>query len=105
MIRKEALDAYFRTLVPDPVDGDPSRAVATRENLVRLFETGKGNDIPSVRGTLWAALNAVVEFADFERPTRTMDGEGQRASRWKSAQFGSGSILKVRAWSKALETL
>jgi len=102
MIRKEAMDAYFRTLFPDPKEGDPSRAKSTRESLVRLFETGKGNTLPSVRGTLWAALNAVGEYADHERPTRAPAGTDAKASRWASAQFGSGKALKERAWSEAL---
>jgi len=107
MIRKETLDAYFRSLVPDPKEGDPSRAKAIRETLVQLFETGKGNTLPSVRGTLWAALNGVVEWIDHERPTHG----GQRAAaspdqnRWKSAQFGSGAVIKARAWSEALALL
>ena len=105
MIRKEALDAYFRSLVPDPKDQDPSRAQGTREDLVRLFETGKGNDIPSVRGTLWAAVNAAVDFVDHERSTRAKREEDAAASRWKSAQFGSGAALKERAWTKALAYL
>ncbi len=105
MIRKEALEAYIRSLVPDPKDGDPVRAAGTRETLLRLFETGKGNDLPSVRGTLWAAVNAAAEFADHERSTRAKAGEDAAASRWKSAQFGSGAALKERAWREALALL
>lgn len=105
MIRKEALDLYFRTLVPDPKDGDPARAAATRDHFVRLFETGKGNTLPSVRGTLWGALNAVVEHIDHERPTRALAGTDPRENRWKSAQFGSGAALKARAWKEALALL
>jgi len=105
LIREEALDAYFRTLVPDPTDGDPSRARAAKGDLVRLFETGKGNALPSVRGTLWAAVNGVVEFIDHERPARTPEGGDVRAQRWTSAQFGSGAALKARAWREALALL
>ena len=109
MIRKATLDEYFRSLVPDPKDGDPSRAEATRETLVQLFETGKGNTLPSVRGTVWTALNAAVEFVDHERPTRhargDTGGDSEVASRWKSAQFGTGAALKARAWSEALALL
>jgi phage/plasmid-like protein (TIGR03299 family) len=105
MIRKPALDAYFRRLAPDPKDKGNSRAVATRENLVRLFETGKGNTLPSVRGTLWGAVNSVVEHIDHERLTRGPGGTNPLESRWKSAQFGSGAALKTRAWSEALALL
>lgn len=105
MIRKEALAAYFKTLVPDPKDADSARAVSTRETLFRLFETGKGHTLPTVRGTLWAALNAVVEFVDHERSTRVKEGEDEKLSRFKSAQFGTGADLKERAWSQALALL
>ena len=105
MIRKEALEAYFKTLVPDPKDGEASRASLTRENLVRLFETGKGNDLPSVRGTLWGAVNAVIEHIDHERPARGSAETDPGEARWKSAQFGSGAALKTRAWSEALALL
>ncbi|HLY73297.1 MAG TPA: DUF932 domain-containing protein [Planctomycetota bacterium] len=104
-LKREALDLYLKSLVPDPEDVDPSRAVATRESLVRLFETGKGNDLPTVRGSLWAALNAVSELVDHERPVRVKPGETQNEVRWKSAQFGSGARLKERAWSEALTLL
>jgi phage/plasmid-like protein (TIGR03299 family) len=104
-LRTEALALYFRSVVPDPKDADPSHAVSTRETLVRLFETGKGNALPTVRGSLWAAVNAVAELCDHERPTRVKPGESKALNRWKSAQFGSGAALKERAWSQALELL
>jgi phage/plasmid-like protein (TIGR03299 family) len=104
-LTREALDLYFKSLVPDPKDVDPARAVATRETLVRLFETGKGNALPTVRGTLWGAVNAVAELIDHERPTRVKPGESEALSRFKSAQFGSGATLKERAWSEALALL
>jgi phage/plasmid-like protein (TIGR03299 family) len=104
-LKQEALARYFETLVPTPKDADPGRSTATREALMRLFETGKGNDLPSVRGTLWAAVNALVEYVDFERPTRLTKGGSEASSRWESAQFGTGSLLKERAWSLAKEML
>jgi phage/plasmid-like protein (TIGR03299 family) len=104
-LQTEEVGRYFRTLVPDPEDASPTRAAATRETLVRLFETGRGNALPSVRGTLWAAVNGVVEFVDHERPTRPGDGETERASRFRSAQFGTGHTLKARAWREALALL
>jgi len=104
-LTREALALYFQSLVPDPKDADPSRAVSTRETLVRLFETGKGNALPSVRGTLWAALNAVCELIDHERPTRAKRGESEQLKRFQSAQFGSGAQLREMAWDRALSLL
>jgi phage/plasmid-like protein (TIGR03299 family) len=104
-LTEEAVRSYFANLVPIPQDGDPTRATATRETLLRLFEAGKGNALPSVRGTLWAALNAVTEFVDHERPTRVKDGESERLKRFESALFGSGASLKDRAWKEAARLL
>jgi hypothetical protein len=104
-LKREALAQYFETLVPTPKDADPGRPMATREALVRLFETGKGNDLPSVRGSLWSAVNAVAQFVDRERPTRSYGAESEDMKRFQSAQFGSGAALRSRAWSEALSLL
>lgn len=32
-----------------------------------LFETGKGNDLPGVKGTYWAAYNAVTEYLNYDK--------------------------------------
>ena len=101
-VTSEALDLYFKSLVPDPAEGDPSRAVTTRESLLRLFEAGKGNALPGVKGTVWAAVNAVTEYVDYERPTRRSNGDSQVEKRFESAVFGSGASLKEQAWSRAL---
>jgi phage/plasmid-like protein (TIGR03299 family) len=101
-----AVKEYFEGLVPDPKDADPVRAASTRETLLRLFESGRGSDLPGARGTLWGAVNAVSEFTDHKRSTRGSSardsGVGKRLSRWKSAMFGSGRDLKERAWQRAL---
>jgi phage/plasmid-like protein (TIGR03299 family) len=43
---------------------ESSRVLAT---VTKLFETGRGNDMPGVRGTMWAAYNAVTEYMAYER--------------------------------------
>ncbi len=61
----------------------------------RLFETGRGNQLPAVRGTLWAAYNAVTEYVAHER------GD-DRARRVDGAWFGTGARLNQRALDAAL---
>jgi phage/plasmid-like protein (TIGR03299 family) len=97
------LAAYFRELYPDPLEGkDNARAVKTRSELQRLFEEGFGHDQPGVRGTAWAAYNAVTEYVDHHRPGRG-HGDRERASRrLDSIWFGTGARLKERAWDLAL---
>ncbi len=53
----------------------------TRDVLVTLFEQGRGQrEFADVRGTAWAAFNAVTEYVDHLRPTRGDDEtEGARS--------------------------
>jgi phage/plasmid-like protein (TIGR03299 family) len=96
------LDLYFRSLYPDPVDGSNGRARNTREELFRLFERGRGQDIPQVRHTTWAAYNAVTEFVDHGRTPRGSNPGEKATRRLDSIWFGSGAAFKSRAFDAAV---
>jgi phage/plasmid-like protein (TIGR03299 family) len=64
------------------------------DTLVSLYEHGKGNDAKDVAGTVWAAMNAVVEYVDYVR--------GSDANRAKSILYGSGADIKQKAWDLAV---
>ncbi len=72
-----------------------AKVSATRHDAVRLFETGKGNAEPGIRGTLWAAYNGVTELVDhharFTTPWQRMN----------SICFGDGERIKHRALEQA----
>jgi phage/plasmid-like protein (TIGR03299 family) len=89
------LEAYFRSLYPDPKAGDPGRARSTRASLFGLFETGMGADMPGIKGTAWAAYHAVTEHVDHHVGT-------DRKRRLESAWFGDGSKLKSKAFDLAI---
>lgn len=63
--------------------------------IVPMFEHGRGNDLPGVRGTAWAAYNAVTEFLAYSRG-RSQDG------RLDSLWFGPGAELNRRALDAAI---
>jgi phage/plasmid-like protein (TIGR03299 family) len=65
------------------------------ESCFRLFEAGKGADLPGVRGTLWGAYNAVSEYLGYER------GQSQD-TRLTSLWFGESSRTNQRALEVAL---
>jgi phage/plasmid-like protein (TIGR03299 family) len=97
------VSGYFKDLYPDPEEGNPSRAQNVRDELLRLFEHGQGQDIPEIKSTTWAALNAVTEYVDHHRPTRAKTEVDRAANRLESAWFGSGSRLKQQAFQLAIE--
>lgn len=60
-----------------------------------MFETGRGNNLPSIRGTYWASYNAVSEYLGYER------GRSQQ-SRLDSLWFGDSANLNRHALEIAL---
>ena len=101
----DQLQGYFRSLYPDPEVGNSRRAANTRERLEHLFEAGRGQDISEIRHSAWAAVNAVTEYVDHERPTRGRTPEQRADRRLQSQWFGSGARLKQQAWQLALQML
>jgi len=39
----------------------------TQASIIRLFETGRGSDLKSAKGTAWGMYNAVTEYLSYER--------------------------------------
>lgn len=64
--------------------------------ILPLFEKGRGNDLAGVRGTAWGAYNAVSEYLQYYRGS---DEQVRLDSLW----FGQGSHLNQRALDKAVE--
>lgn len=83
-------------LFPANEDGDVTdTAVVSRSTLLDLFENGKGHE--EIRGTAWAALNAVAEYTDHYRTTRKTNGKSEGEARTISVLFGAGQNLKQKA--------
>lgn len=100
---REQLEDFFSELYPDKLDSKSRRAANVRQQLFQLFESGMGQEIPEVRFSSWAALNAVTEYVDHHRPTRVKTEFDRMNQRLDSAWFGSGARLKERAWQLALQ--
>ena len=99
----QQLEEYFFNIYPNAPNAKNRRAENVRSELFRLFESGRGQDIPEIRLTTWAAFNAVTEFVDHFRSTRGRTPHAKASRRLESAWFGSGARLKADAWTAALE--
>lgn len=96
--------AFAAELFPSAhsADSDLSpRLEGMRSRVIDLFDDGKGNY--AVRGTAWAALNAVTEYVDHHRATRRTGDNSTEDSRLASAWIGTGAALKRRALDLLLE--
>lgn len=81
---------------------DLNATVLANERAIKkvqaLYEgAGMGSDLASSSGTAWGLLNAVTQFADYDRRARSND------HRQDSAWFGQGSQLKQRALDVAMQ--
>jgi len=100
----ELMEELAAELYPAPKKEDEASAALhpvtqrNREKLSELFVAGEGHD--TIRGTAWAALNAVVEYVDHWRPGRASDGSTVEENRVRSIWFGTGAELKARALEK-----
>lgn len=97
-INSTQLDSYvarvFRVTVPG-ADSD-ARMPQVIERVQELHETGRGTEIPGVRGTWWGAYNAVTEYLTHERGRTS---ESRLASNW----FGQSAKDSARALTLAVD--
>ena len=95
----ERLNTYLEILFPKSEaqkkkDETPPKWV----HVVRLMEEIPDLQMAGVRGTLWAAYNAVTRFEDY----RAVKGETPNA-RLDRVWFGKGADLKLKALRAAAE--
>ena len=100
-MNREALTSIMDRLFPkQKTDAGEDRKTTRRENIIsdilKLYEVNDGNAFPEQRGTSYALLNAITNFADHSR--------GGDDSRAESAMFGSGDSLKSKAFEVILES-
>lgn len=102
----DEIRSYFNKVAPIPpvkVEGKErkSRNQDVQDNLISLFESGHGNQLEGIRGSLWGGFNAVTEFVDHNRTIRNTESNSVVAM----SQFYSGSTMKDIAWNTACEML
>ena len=73
-----------------------SRLKNLMEEIVGLAEAGRGNNLPSIRGTYWSAYNGVSEWLTYNRG-RSED------NRLNSLWFGDSALTNRHALAVALD--
>jgi DNA gyrase/topoisomerase IV subunit A len=99
LARKSINEADLRRYVKKvlKVEGEKisTRMKNTIEEILGKCESGKGNDLPSVRGTLWTAYNGFNEWLAYDR------GHNQQ-NRLNSLWFGDSANVNRFALETAL---
>jgi phage/plasmid-like protein (TIGR03299 family) len=98
------LDAFLDNMGFDLEAKDNSRAKETLEELRDAFVSSPGANLASAKGTLFGVTQAVTYWVDHQRGTRLTDSfKSKEEARFNATQFGSGAVLKEKAWRVALQ--
>jgi phage/plasmid-like protein (TIGR03299 family) len=101
LVRRSISQADVRKYVHRVLEIEDESKASTRlkniaQQIIDLAETGRGNDLPSVRGSLWSAWNGLTEFLAYRRGN-------DRSKRLDSLWFGDSAALNKKALDIALE--
>lgn len=101
LARKSVNQADLRKYVKKVFKVEDDQEGSTRlknivEEIVSLAEAGRGNDLPSIRGTYWSAYNGVSEWLTYNRG-RSED------NRLNSLWFGDSANTNRHALEVALD--
>jgi phage/plasmid-like protein (TIGR03299 family) len=97
-VTKKSLRSYAVQVVTgraDKFEDISAPAQKTVNRIEELHETGRGHDLKGVRGTLWAAYNAVTELVDHDRASESV----------APMLGGRGLELKQRAFTVAQDLI
>lgn len=97
VINKDKLEEYVKVVFFG--DADSSRGKKVVKKVTELSETGRGTEIPGVRGTVWGAFNAVVEYLQYEYGNDKTTDDTRVAQLW----YGQNGNLSQRALDNALK--
>lgn len=98
-VNAEDLRKYVKTVLGHEHTEDkdlPTQTENKIEVITSLFEYGRGNDLPGVKGTVWAAYNAVTEYL-----THAAGSDADK--RYHSLWFGQGAQRNQLALDLALK--
>lgn len=96
------LAAYFNGLLPK---AENERQAKTRETVIVKFHenfVNSRNALPGIKGTAWAAYNAVSEFADHQRRFLGKSEYQKADNQLRSIWFGQAHQMKQEAYESAL---
>ena len=91
---------FLNNIIPikeDMTDVSKAHTEEIRGQITEIFEK-EGSDIPEIKGTAWAAFNAVSQFSDHFKSVRKETPDRRLNSIW----FGTSADMKQKAWDSTL---
>ena len=102
-LSNETAKLFFESLFLSDKDLEEGKPPANSKHkeinqITSLFLSAQGQNLATSHETLWGAVNAVTYYVDHVRSTKAVE-------RMDSAWFGTGALLKEKAWVRALEKI
>lgn len=94
--KRQAVEFFLELLGVTEEEAASGKSLIKAKKLISFYESGPGANFVSSKNTTWGLVNAVSFFTD----------HGARAhnvgTRFNSASFGAGAVMKQKAFDKAL---
>lgn len=97
-VNAEQFKQYVKDVFSQDPDTETDRKSRVIDDLEKLFESSPGSDIPGVRGTAWAAYNAVNYFIGNQRGNVSTTPDKRK----DSLMFGDGFRINKKALTSAM---
>lgn len=99
-LNDESAKKYFYSIFLSKKDMEANKPLSNQQQneinkIMSIYRSARGQEVATANGKLWGAVNAVTNYADHVRSTKS----GERID---SAWFGNGAVLKERAWHQAI---
>lgn len=99
-MNSDRLTEYLSQVYPDSKDPDKMELVTRDRGWSQyFFESGKGNRLPGVAGSLWAAFNGCTEWLDHRKSRQNPN------QRLVSTWYGGAYQTKARAFGVAQDKM
>lgn len=106
-VNGDDLEKYVRKVFYDRAGGVDAKKSKIVEKVTELFEKGRGNNLPGVRGTFWGAYNAVTEYLAWEKGANDQHNAAEKieknATRLDLTWFGHNAMFNKRALDAAVQ--
>jgi hypothetical protein len=98
-VTEASVNQFMEKLFLSAKEGEhlPKKAIIEIQNLKSAFVNAPGQQIETAKDTAWGLVNAVTYYADHQRKSNN------QSERLDSAWFGTGALLKDKAWNTAME--
>jgi phage/plasmid-like protein (TIGR03299 family) len=115
---EQEIKSYVHNLFPLKVKADESlsgfedtinveigpRVKKYIEKVFELAQTGRGTEVPGVKGSAWGTWNAAVEFADHWQPVKGKN-DTMLSRKLDSIWFGGAAKFKQKAFDQICDTV